>query len=143
MVADVARHRAAIAATGTPVAFVHMHSASMADAYFAEFGLRSALQVSDPEQRLYAAFGLTRVSPTHWLSWKVIRRYIDAIFRGGHRPGFVGGDVLQMPGAFLVSRGAILRAFRPALVSERFDVVGFLNAEQLNAEQLDAPDRAG
>jgi hypothetical protein len=138
MVADVARHRAAIEATGTPVAFVHMHSEPMADAYFAEFGMPDVLRVSDPEQRLYAAFSLARVRPTHWLSWRVIRRYIDAIFRGGHRPGFVGGDVLQMPGAFLVSRGEIVRAFRPALVSDRFDVVGFVSAEQ-----LDAPESAG
>jgi hypothetical protein len=138
MVADVARHRAAIEATGTPVAFVHMHPAAQADAWFGEFGLGDVLRVSDPEQHLYAAFGLVRVSPTHWLSWPIIRRYIDAIFRGGHRPGFVGGDVLQMPGAFLVSAGTILRAFRPALVSDRFDVRAFLEAEQ-----LDAPDRAG
>ena len=138
MVADVATHRATIDATGTPVAFVHMHPAFRADAYFAEFGLPDVLRVSDPEQRLYAAFGLARVRPTHWLSWRIIRRYIDAIFRGGHRPGFVGGDVLQMPGAFVVSGDAIVRAFRPALVSDRFDVVAFLDAEQ-----LDAPDCAG
>jgi hypothetical protein len=138
MVADVSRHRAAIEATGTPVAFVHMHPESLADGYFAELGLPDVLRVSDREQRLYAAFSLARVRPTHWLSWTVIRRYLDAIFRGGHRPAFVGGDVLQMPGAFLVERGAIRRAFRPALVSERFDVMAFLEAEQ-----LDAPDRAG
>lgn len=138
MVADVARHRAAIDARGTPVAFVHMHPESMAGPYFAEFGLPDVLRVSDPEQRLYAAFALARVRPTHWLSWGIIRRYLDAIVRGGHRPGFVGGDVLQMPGAFLVSRGEIVRAFRPALVSDRFDVVRFVNAEQ-----LDAPEPAG
>lgn len=126
MVADVARHRAALEATGTPVAFVHMHPASRADDYFAEFGLADVPRVSDPEQRLYAAFGLARVRPTHWLSWSVIARYIDAIFRGGHRPGYVGGDVLQMPGAFLVARSAIVKAFRPASVGDRFDVAAFL-----------------
>jgi hypothetical protein len=148
MVADVARHRAAIAATGTPVAFVHMHPESMADRYFAEFGLPDVLRVSDPEQRLYAAFALARVRPTHWLSWTIIRRYLDAIFRGGHRPGFVGGDVLQMPGAFLVERGEIRRSFRPEAVSDRFDVLAFLDLgpsapDHAHAEQLDAPDRAG
>jgi hypothetical protein len=127
MVADVARHRAAIEATGTRVAFVHMHPESMAAPYFAEYGLGDALRVSDPQQHIYAAFALARIGPTHWLSWSILKRYIDAIFRGGHRPGFVGGDVLQMPGAFLVRDEAIVRAFRPHALSERFDVVRFVS----------------
>lgn len=126
MVADVARHRDALAKAGARPVFVHMHPESMAGPYFTEYGLPDVARVSDPEGRLYAAFGLARVRPGHWLSWTVLRRYIDAIFRGGHRPGYVGGNVLQMPGAFLVSRGAIVGAFRPASVSERFDVVSFL-----------------
>jgi peroxiredoxin len=127
MVADVARHRESVAASGAAVVFVHMHPESKAVTYFAEYGLGEALRVSDPEQRLYEAFGLSRVRPTHWLSWSIVGRYIDAIFRGGHRPGYVGGDVLQMPGAFLVRAGAVVSAFRPDTVSARFDVVAFIS----------------
>jgi hypothetical protein len=126
MVADVARHHAAIAASGARVVFVHMHPESRAASYFADYGLGDALRVSDPEQRLYSAFALARVRPSHWLSWSVLGRYIDAIFRGGHRPGYVGGDVLQMPGAFLVRRGEVVRAFRPETVSDRLDVPAFV-----------------
>jgi hypothetical protein len=139
VVADVARHRGAIAATGTAVAFVHMHPESRADAYFSEYGLGDVLRVSDPGRRLYQAFGLLRVAPTHWLSWAVLQRYIDAIFRGGHRPGYVGGDVLQMPGAFLLHKGQVVEAFRPESVAERFDVVAWVAF----LEQLDARSRAG
>ena len=127
MVADVAGHRAAIAATGTQVAFVHMHTEAMAGAYFGQYGLADVRRVSDPDKRLYAAFGLARVRPTHWLSWSILSRYVDAILRGGHRPGYVGGDVLQMPGAFVVRRGLIEKAFRPDRVSHRFDPITFVS----------------
>jgi hypothetical protein len=151
MVADVATHRTDIAAAGTAVAFVHMHPETMAGPYFAEYGLEGALRVSDPTKELYATFGLERVRPSHWLSWSIIRRYIDAIFRGGHRPGYVGGDVLQMPGAFIVRDGVVVRAFRPPDVGQRFDVMALVDPESQfrrletrpQAEQLDAPRRAG
>jgi hypothetical protein len=127
MVADVARQRKALAAAGLQVVFVHMHPEAMAAEYFAGYGLEDIWRVSDPERHLYTAFGLERVRPSHWVSWPVLRRYIDAIFRGGHRPGYVGGNVLQMPGAFVVHRGAIRKTFRPASVSERFDAIAFVS----------------
>lgn len=126
MVADVARRRAAIAAQGTEVAFVHMHAESLAARYFAEYGLGDVRRVSDPQHRLYEAFGLIRARPAHWLSWAVLRRYVDAIFRGGHRPGYVGGDVLQMPGMFLLRQGEVVRSFRPTQVSDQHDLLQFV-----------------
>ena len=103
MVADVARHRAAIAARGTRGGLrAHASRIDGRRRTSPITGSATCCGSPIPEQRLYAAFALARVRPSHWLSWTVIRRYIDAIFRGGHRPGYVGGDVLQMPGAFLV-----------------------------------------
>jgi hypothetical protein len=107
-----------------------MHPESLAGSYFSEYGLEDAPRVSDAERRLYVAFGLMRVRPTHWLSWAVVRRYIDAIFRGFHRPGYVGGDALQMPGAFLVRDGAIIKAFRPETLAERFDPLTFVTVDR-------------
>jgi len=127
MVADVAAHRGAIEAAGVAVVFVHMHAEPMAGPYFAEYGVGDMARVSDPDRRLYVAFDLERVGPSHWLSWRVLQRYIDAIVRGKHRPGYVGGNVLQMPGAFLLRRGAIEKAFRPDSVSRRFDVIAFVS----------------
>jgi hypothetical protein len=129
VVADVARDRAAISASGTQVAFVHMHPESLARDYFSRYGLDDMLRVSDPGCGLYTAFGLTRAGAGHWLSWAVLRRYINAIFRGGHRPGYVGGDVLQMPGAFLVRDGTIVNACRPATLAHRLDVLEMIRGE--------------
>jgi hypothetical protein len=126
MVSDIARHRAAIDASGTQVAFVHMHPEALAQRYFAPFGLADALRASDPRRHLYSAFDLSRVGPAHWLSWAILRRYLAAIFSGGHRPGYVGGDVLQMAGVFLLRDGKIANVFRPVTVAERFDVLAFL-----------------
>ena len=123
MVADVAQHRRAIEAAGMRVVFVHMHPETMAAKYFAEYGLADVARISDPGHRLYEAFGLARTRPTHWLDRSVIVRYIDAIFRRGHRPGYVGGDVLRMPGAFIVRDGAIVRAVRPSTLSDRIDIL--------------------
>jgi peroxiredoxin len=126
MVADVARHRRAIDAAGMRVVFVHMHTEAMAARFFERYGLADAARVSDPDHRLYEAFGLTRARPTHWLNRTVIARYLEAIFRRGHRPGYVGGDVLRMPGAFVVRNGDIVRSFRPTNLSETIDLVQFV-----------------
>lgn len=122
MVAGVAQHRGAIEAAGLRVVFVHMHSEAMAAQYFAGYGVGDAARISDPHHGLYEAFALARVRPTHWLNRSVIARYFEAIFRRGHRPGYVGGDVLRMPGAFIVRDGAIVKSFRPASLSERLDI---------------------
>ena len=60
MVADVAARRAAMAASGTTVVFVHMHPEPQAAAFFARFGVSDLQRVSDPARTLYRAFGVPR-----------------------------------------------------------------------------------
>ena len=106
-------------ASGTTVVFVHMHPEPQAAAFFARFGVADLQRVSDPDRTLYRAFGVPRARPTSWLSLGTLRHYLSAIFRGGHRPGLVGGDVGQMSAVIRLVDGRVeridsIRGFRDA-----------------------------
>lgn len=120
--ADVGRQRAAIDAKGTQVAFVHMHPEAQAAEYFGRYGLGDLPRVSDPDRRLYEAFGLSSATAGSLFRWATLRRYAQAIFGGGHLPALVGGSLSQMPGAFLIVRGEVVRSFRHESVGDRLDL---------------------
>lgn len=90
--------------------------------FFGGFGLGDVARISDPPARLYKAFGLERgrlmqiAGPAVWL------RGASALAKG-HMVGAFVGDTLQMPGVFLVHRGAILKTFRHEYTSDVPDYV--------------------
>jgi peroxiredoxin len=110
MVADLAARRDALHASGTSVVVVHMHPESQAAEFFARYGAADFHRVSDPDRTLYQAFQVPRARPSSWLSLAALRHYLSAIFRGGHRPALVGGDLAQMSAVFRVVDGRIERA---------------------------------
>jgi peroxiredoxin len=110
MVADAAARREAFRAAGTEVVFVHMHPEAQADEFFARYGVRDLERVSDPDRALYRAFGVPRARPTSWFSVATLRHYLSAIFRGGHRPALVGGDLAQMSAVFRIADGRVERS---------------------------------
>lgn len=123
----MARARPAIAATGTPVAFVHGASPAEADPWFARAGLGDVARVSDPTLALYRAFGLGQVSlamlasPTLWA-----RGTACALQHGfGAQPAVLQR---QMPGVFVVHDRAILAAFAHRSPADRPDYVGLIAA---------------
>jgi peroxiredoxin len=120
MVADVASRRAAMAASGTTVVFVHMHPESQAAAFFARYGVCDLQRVSDPERTLYRAFGVPRARPTSWLSLGSLRHYLSAI-RRGHLPKLVGGDVGQMSAVVRIVDGRVDRDLRDTGFATRPD----------------------
>jgi peroxiredoxin len=110
MVADAAARRDAFAASGTTVVFVHMHPEPQAAAFFARYGAEDLERVSDPGRTLYEAFAVPRARPTSWLSLSTLRHYLSAIFKGGHTPALVGGDLSQMSAVFRIADGRVERA---------------------------------
>jgi hypothetical protein len=102
------------------LAFVHLGDEATAAPLFRGFGLEAVARVADPQAGLYEAFGLTRARTGQVLSWKVLRRSLQA-WLAGHRQTRAREDVLRMPGAFLVHRGRIVRAFRHATVADKPD----------------------
>jgi hypothetical protein len=117
--AELARRRSAIEATGAAIVVVHSSDPETAERFLAARGLAGIDHVADPDRLLYRALGLGRgtflalLGPRAWL-------------RGGveflrHGIGYPEGDPLQMPGSFLVHRGRVERAVRPASVADATD----------------------
>jgi peroxiredoxin len=119
-VADLSEKRQAIEAKGAPLAFVHLGTEEKAKWFFKPYGLLDVPRLSDPEGHLYQAFGLLRAELRQYLNSESILRMLNAWFRG-HFVGFPAGDIERMPGAFLINRGEIQKAFRHKLVSDRPD----------------------
>jgi peroxiredoxin len=119
-VADLSERRKAIEAKGTPLAFVHLGTEEKAKWFFTPYGLVDVPRFSDPEARLYQAFGLVRAELRQYLNRESLLRMFGA-FLHGHFVGFPAGDVQRMPGVFLLQNAEIRKAFRHKLVSDRPD----------------------
>lgn len=100
--------------------------------FFAAYGLDDLPRISDPDRELYQAFDLQQgtlwqvAGPANW--WRGLKAVV-----GGNRVGRPVGDVLQMPGAFLLHDGKVLRAFRHENPADRPDY------EELAACELPPP----
>lgn len=118
--ADLAKHRKPIEGAHARIVLVHMApSDSDAATFFARYGLGDLQRVADPSQALYRAFELDRATRAQLFSPRTIVRAILATIR--HGAGGREGDVLQMPGAFLVRDGVVVRAHRHATPADRPD----------------------
>ena len=122
----MATNRAAIARTGTQVAFVHMSGEDEADHWFASYGVSDLLRISDPAKALYRQFGLgdgtlwELAHPRVWGPW------VRTAIRGGHGVGAGGPNWRQLTGVFIIHRGRILDAIRLRNSAERPDYVAFV-----------------
>jgi peroxiredoxin len=119
-VADLAEKRHTIEGKGVPLAFVHLGTEEKARWFFKPYNMLDVPRFSDPDARLYQAFGLLRAELRQYLNSESILRMLGAWFRG-HFVGFPAGDIERMPGAFLIDHGEIQKAFRHKLVSDRPD----------------------
>ena len=124
----MAAHRNELAATGTPVAFVHGVSDQVAEPWFAQAGLADLPRVSDPDRRHYAAFGLGQARLTSLLSPTLLARGAVCALRygAGPQPAHLRA---QMPGVFLVHGDRVLRAYRHRQTSDRPDYVALARAD--------------
>ncbi len=121
--ADLRGRRAAIEALGAGIALVHMSSEERAAAWLDGAGLGDVPRFADPERVLYRAFGLERGRFGELFGLRVWWRGLLATARG-HLVGKLDGDGFQMPGAFVLERGKIVRAFRHAHAAQRPDYEG-------------------
>lgn len=112
---DLARLRTKIENLGTRIVLGHMTSETDFAAFAERYGLSGVASVSDPGRRLYSGLGLQRAKWTQLLAPRVMWAGIKTVL-GGHLPGRFKGDVTQLPGAFLLHRGKVVKshAFRDA-----------------------------
>lgn len=121
--AELSRLRENIEGHGAGVAVVHMGSENEAEYLLSLFDLNDVERFSDPERKLYQGFGLERTTlgkmmrPDTWVG--MLRAGIRNQFLPGKKLGGVVGDILQMPGVFLISEGRIMGDFRPDRVDQR------------------------
>jgi hypothetical protein len=104
------------------LAFVHPNPEAQAAMVAREHGLDDIPRFSDPEGRLYRAFGLGRARLADFLRPGTIKRYWEA-WRAGHRISKPTGDVRLMPGVFLLHNGTLVRAYRHRTPADRPDYV--------------------
>ncbi|MFG0242361.1 MAG: SelL-related redox protein [Phycisphaerales bacterium JB054] len=117
---DLADRREEIIGRGYGMAVVTMSDAAENQRMADEFGLTDASWIADPERVLYRALDLRRGSFLQLFGPAVFLRGVAAAFKG-HGIGPLGGDGFQMPGAFVLHQGRVVREFRHARASDRPD----------------------
>lgn len=124
--ADLARQRGEIEASGVRIVLVHMSTEKQADSFFRRYGLESLPRVSDPRRSLYRAFGLGRGGLLRLFGPKVWIRGFEAAVLRRHGIGRLVGDGFQMPGVFLVFHGEVLASYRHHSAADRPDYLSMV-----------------
>lgn len=123
--ADLAKLLPRLREQGVTLALVHMGTPGEAREFLGRYGLGEVAHVSDPECQLYRAFGLKRAGVSALVSPRTWARGATIFTRHGF--GVPAGDVLRLPGVFLIERGAIVRAYRhdsPEQVPDYLELAG-------------------
>jgi hypothetical protein len=116
--ADLKQKLPTLTAQDTSVALVHMSPPEEFITFAKQYGFESLDAFSDPGRELYTAFELTRGSlwqlfgPAVWLA---------GIRAWRHGVGMLAGDGFQMPGAFVLRDGKIIKAFKHQSAGARPD----------------------
>ena len=97
---------------------MHLGTEERAARFFAPYKLDDLPRFADPSGKLYQAFGLTQAELRQYLNSESIYRMLLS-WLDGNFIGLPAGDVQQMPGAFLIRGGRLLKGFRHKLVSDR------------------------
>ena len=123
-IADLAKRRKEIEKHGAQIALVHMSNEADAGRILANHSLDDLPRVSDPNLSLYHAFGLRRAAVPQFLNPKVVLRMLRASAKYGVRKAL--GDTAQMPGAFYIFHGEVLRSYRHQSVADRVDLLALV-----------------
>ena len=118
--ADLANTKPSLDSAGTRLALVHLSTPESMDTTLAKHNLAGTPHISDPDRRLYRSFDLHRGSWSQLFGLTVWARGFQAAL-AGHGVGKLEGDGFQMPGAFLVHNGRIIKAHRHDTAADRPD----------------------
>jgi len=119
---DLARQQADLENAGVGLAVVGMTASSEGLRSFGQqYGLTSAAWLADPDRLLYRALELRRGSLLQLFGPRVWVAGVLAAMRG-HGIGKLEGDGFQMPGAFVIHRGRVVRGYRHTTAADRPDL---------------------
>jgi hypothetical protein len=119
--ADLQAQRHEIDASGVRLVIAHLEPPSVADPLLQRYGLGDVPTISDPTARVYESCGLERGRAGQLIGPRVLWRWLRTALVDRRGAGWTGSDVRRMPGAFLIERGRIVRAFRHASTADRPD----------------------
>ncbi|MGJ5819300.1 SelL-related redox protein [Paludibaculum fermentans] len=133
---DLARTQPEVEAQGARLVLVHMGREAYAANFFSHYGLENAQRISDPERTLYRAFALSRGSLLDLFGPKVWWRGFQVGILNRHGMGRPMGDGFQMPGAFLLFHGEIVRTYRHQSPADRPDYLALVTGRDYAAPEL-------
>ena len=126
-IADLATHRREIESQGVQIALVHMGQEDQIEPFLALHGLAALPRIGDRTQSVYRAFGLRRGSIPQLFGPKVWIRGLSVGPKYGM--GRTVGDAAQMPGAFLVFHGEVLKSYQHQSAADRADFVALVSQQ--------------
>lgn len=121
---DLAQQRQRIEEAGLAIAVVSMSDGESLARVASRYGLGDVHLVSDPRRDLYRALELRRGSFMQLFGPSVWWRGLVATLRG-HVVGGLDGDGFQLPGAFVLHEGKVIRAYRHKTAADRPDLTQF------------------
>ena len=101
------RSKAEFEENGFHIVFVGMGTPDQTEAFKKQFSLSLPI-ICDPEKKLYQAYDLGKASLAGMASPTFLLKGMKTLFRG-HAPGVPQGDVMQMPGVFLIDTSGNVR----------------------------------
>lgn len=119
---DIARLRHQIEGAGTAIVLAHMASEEDFATFAARYGLSAIPSIANPDRSLYRGMGLRRASLLRLMGPRVLWALLKARL-AGHRQGPVKGDPFQLPGAFLLHQGKVVRGYAYRHAADRPDYV--------------------
>ena len=125
---DLAAARETLERRGVRIVIVHMGSRRTSPEAVERYGLTGLGRISDPQQRLYGAFGLKRGGWRQLAGLKVLWRGLQAGLFAGHGLGCPQGDVRQLPGLFFLRQGTVVLSWRHRTAADRPDYGRFVEA---------------
>ncbi|WP_437188177.1 redoxin domain-containing protein [Planctomicrobium sp. SH668] len=110
---------------GIELACVHMSSEEKGDRVFEKAGLNGVPRRSDPEQRLYVAFGIKQGTASQLLGPSILWEGFQSAILRGYGFGLWDGNGFRMPGLFLLQDGVVIGSYSYKNASERPDYLNW------------------
>ncbi len=126
---DIARLRRQIEDIGTRIVLGHMGTEEDFAAFAGRYGLSDIPAVADPQRTLYKGLGLRRGRMLQLIGPRVLCAWAKSTL-SGYLPGKIKGDPLQLPGAFLLHHGQVLKGHAYRDASDRPDYVALATPPQ-------------
>ena len=124
-ISDIAKRRKKLEKRGLRIVLVHMAPGrETAESFFKKYKLFPIDHISDPQCHFYRAFGLTRGTPKQLFGLMNWIRGFQATVLEGHGAAYQSeelGDGFQMPGVFVLHKGAIRNSFVHRYAHDRPD----------------------